>query len=257
MTAETCSDLRVQLEKVFLRSLRLQEKQPKTKTRAHRKTASQSQAPSQVTFDDTLVECFATLSPKCKDEELEDLVFFILDLYQFHGVAVAIAEVDITQLVVDLRGVLEEQAVKQAKRRKQPAGYKGTTADPGGDEHIFLVLDKDVQGLPWESIPSLRGRSVSRIPNVDFLHDRIEWARLNREAGKMEGGASEEVSNGLTIDPRKGYFVLNPSGDLSRTEERFKEWAEGMKKVGWSGVVGHPPSEQQLLDALKNKDLVV
>jgi separase len=45
-----------------------------------------------------LVDCFATLSSKCKDEEIEDLVYFILDIYQFHGVPVALAELDIDQV---------------------------------------------------------------------------------------------------------------------------------------------------------------
>ena len=65
---------------------------------------------SQVMLDDAMIECFSTLSPKCRDEELEDLVYFILDfkLYQFHGVPVAIAEVDIDQVVVDLRGYYEQ-----------------------------------------------------------------------------------------------------------------------------------------------------
>ncbi|KAF8634311.1 hypothetical protein AX14_010667 [Amanita brunnescens Koide BX004] len=51
--------------------------------------------PSELTLDDTLIECFSTLSPKCRDEELEDLIYFILDLYQFHGIRVAIAEIDL------------------------------------------------------------------------------------------------------------------------------------------------------------------
>jgi hypothetical protein len=45
-----------------------------------------------------LIECFATLSSKCKDEEVEDLVYFVLDIYQFHGIPVALAELDIDQV---------------------------------------------------------------------------------------------------------------------------------------------------------------
>jgi hypothetical protein len=42
-----------------------------------------------------------------------------------------------------------------------------------------------------------------------------------------------------------------------RTEGRFKGWVEDMEKVGWESVVGQPPSEQQFIDALRKKDLVV
>lgn len=44
-----------------------------------------------VRLDDSLVNCFASLSPKCRDEELEDVIYFILDLYQFHGIPIASA----------------------------------------------------------------------------------------------------------------------------------------------------------------------
>ncbi|KAG2125362.1 peptidase family C50-domain-containing protein [Suillus bovinus] len=33
-------------------------------------------------------------------------------------------------------------------------------------------------------------------------------------------------------------------------------WLEQMRSVGWKGVIGRPPSEQQFLDALARKDLV-
>jgi len=42
------------------------------------------------------------LYTKCRDEELEDIVYFVLDLYQYHGVPVAVSEVDIDQVVIDL-----------------------------------------------------------------------------------------------------------------------------------------------------------
>ena len=117
-------------------------------------------------------------------------------------------------------------------------------------DHLFLVLDKNVQGIPWESIPILRGRSVSRIPSLDFLIDRVEMAKLRR-------GGEGEVVDRAVVDPRDGYYVLNPSGDLVGTEGRFRDWAQQMKGVGWDGVIGQAPSEQQLLNALRQRDLVV
>lgn len=217
----------------------------------HKRLPSENHAPSRVTLDDVLLECFSTLSPKCRDEELEDLAYFILDLYQFHGVPVAIAEVDITQVAVDLRGVLEDHVAKMT------AGKRGVGKDRAGhpteEEHIFLVLDKNLQGLPWESIPVLRGRSVSRIPSVDFLVDRVQFA-----SWQSRGSCADSVGiDRAVVDPHNGFFVLNPSGDLARTEGRFKDWAKGMQDAGWEGIIGLAPSEQQFLDALRKKDLVV
>ncbi|EDR03598.1 uncharacterized protein LACBIDRAFT_307095 [Laccaria bicolor S238N-H82] len=252
-TPEMILDLRAQFDKIFQRSLHVKDQKTKQRAGNHKKTTSQAQAPSQLTLDDPILKCFSTLSPKCKDEELEDLIYFILDLYSFHGVPVAIAEVDIAQLVVDLRAVLEEHAAKLRQRKKTITGKSTTSLAKDQDEHLFLVLDKNVQGIPWESIPILRGRSVSRIPNIEFLYDRLAFAKWKRQG---EPGEDKPIT-GAVVDPRKGYFILNPSGDLARTEGRFRDWAHGMKKAGWDGVIGQAVSEQQFVNALKTQDLVV
>lgn len=218
-------EFRTSIEQIFERSTMLRDKRQKNFVR----------------LDDSLVECFASIPPKCRDEELEDIVYFILDLYQFHGVPVASAEVDIDQAVIDVRAVLEDFSAKTR-------GRLVTAVDP----HMFLVLDKNVQDIPWESIPSLRGRSISRIPSMDFLLDRLQYAQM-QEAPASSNGPVDRVK----VDPRKVFYVLNPSGDLKNTEGRFVDWLKDMKQVGWSGVTGRAPSEQQLADALGRKDLVL
>lgn len=219
-------DFRISIEQIFERSTMLRDKRQKNFVR----------------LEDTLIECFATIPPKCRDEELEDVVYFILDLYQFHGVPVASAEVDIDQAVIDVRAVLEDFSAKTR-------GRLVTAVDP----HLFLVLDKNMQDIPWESIPSLRGRSISRIPSMDFLLDRLHYAKTQEISTTPSNSPVDRVK----VDPRKVFYVLNPSGDLKNTEGRFVDWLKGMKQVGWSGVTGRPPSEQQLADALGRKDLVL
>ena len=194
-----------------------------------------------VHLDDTLLECFISLSPKCRPEELEDLIYFVLDLYQFNGVAIAIAEVDVDQVAVDLRTALEELAASSQGLMK-----------PIPDNHLFLILDKNIQGLPWESMPVLRGESVSRIPDMKFLLDRLSLADYQR-GGKHQGLGV----NRARVDPRKTFFVLNPGGDLTGTEGRFNSWLREMKGVGWKGLTSQAPSEQQFLNALQTQDLVL
>ncbi|KAI0064205.1 hypothetical protein BV25DRAFT_1914431 [Artomyces pyxidatus] len=234
LPVDAISDLRIRLDRIFKRSLVSQDKKQNTRIR----------------LDDGLLECLSTLSPKCRDEELEDLVYFILDLYQFHGVQVAIAEVDVDHVAVELRTALEEHAAKMKSR-----------VTPQEDSHMFLVLDKNVQAIPWESIPILRGRSVSRIPSIDFLADRLSFAKWRREHGCKASGlihsVDEPVDGRAHLDVTSTYYVLNPSGDLVGTERRFAPWLKRMEAVGWEGVVGHIPSEQQMVDALSRKDLFI
>lgn len=194
-------------------------------------------------LNDALLECFASLSPKCRDEELADLVYFILDLYQFHGMPVAVNEVDIDEVVVDLRSALEEHHARCIGKLR-----------PQKDPHMFLVLDKNVAGIPWESLPVLRGRSVSRIPNVDFLLDRLEYCQ---QMGVGGSSAANGPIDRIVVDPRNTFYVLNPSGDLKNTEGRFIGWLKDMKSVGWEGIVGRVPSELQFANALTRKDLVM
>lgn len=217
--------------------------QPKSKSTL--KKSTQSNSPNEFVLDEAIIQCFASLSPKAHQEELEDLVYFVLDLCQFQGVPIAIAEVDMNQVVNDMRTVLEDHWEKTVQNTESSAYSK--------DEHLFLVLDKNVQGLPWESMPILRGRSVSRVPNVQFIHDRLESARVKQKAA----GQTFEPHKGAVVQGKKGYYVLNPSGDLHRTEERFRNWAQDMKTAGWDGVIGQRVSEQQFVTALKSMDIVV
>ncbi len=56
------------------------------------------------------------------------------------------------------------------------------------DHHIFLVLDKDTAPFPWESMPILRNRAVSRIPSMAFLQDRLELAKVFQSESRHRGG---------------------------------------------------------------------
>lgn len=232
MPPEILTSLRTRFEKVFRRILG-----------SHEKKAQKAK----LRLDTSILSLFASLPPTCKDEELQDIVYFVLDLYHFHGLPLALAEVDADVAVVDLRSALEEH---WSKARGKVRPVEGA--------HTFLVLDRHVQAIPWESMPVMRGRSVSRVPGIGFITDRLALARCQRglplEVGEEDGAVKDRC---VDVDPSKGFYVLNPSGDLVGTEGRFKEWAGGLKKAGWDGVIGCPPSEQQMLDALQRRDLVV
>lgn len=77
-----------------------------------------------------------------------------------------------------------------------------------GDEHLLLILDKNLQKFPLESMPCLRGTSTSRVPSFSYLVDLLpEYKRQN-------------------IDSSNLSFVLNPSGDLMSTQNEFQETLE-------------------------------
>ncbi len=61
------------------------------------------------------------------------------------------------------------------------------------------------------------------------------------------------VSEVWPVDTNSTYFVVNPQGNLKKTEEMFG--GRFSKCEGWEGVVGTPPPPGQLRQALETKSL--
>ncbi|SGZ17700.1 BQ5605_C020g09137 [Microbotryum silenes-dioicae] len=191
-------------------------------------------------LDDGIVERIAALSPKARDEDLEDLYHFIMESFQLSGVPVACDETDVDQVVIDFRSALEE--LRKSEPTPTPTS---TTSEPR--RHLVLILDKSVQGFPWESLPCLQGISISRLPSLAFLRDRLELARSR----------SNDESHEYIVDPRRTSYVVNPGGDLKNTQARFEPWLEAKAAAGWKGVVGRAPSEEEMKSSLASQELVL
>jgi separase len=124
-------------------------------------------------------------------------------------------------------------------------GRRTESIAPVNNEHIFLILDRKVQEIPWESIPILRGRAVSRVPSLAFLSDRLP-PTIGQNASRLE------------LDSQKVYYILNPSGDLAKTQKTFEPWLKAMsEKCGWRGIIGREPSSLEITSALQTYDLIL
>lgn len=128
--------------------------------------------------------------------------------------------------------------------------------------HTFLVLDRHSQPFPWESIPILRGRSLSRIPSLAFLADHLRLPSTGPTSPAPRSDLPPSLSYpseivARSIDSSKGFFIINPSGDLVNTQGRFDSWRGAMEARGWQGIVGRAPSEGELIKALTSYDVVV
>jgi len=124
-------------------------------------------------------------------------------------------------------------------------GRRAESLLPTNNEHIFLILDRQVQEIPWESIPILRGRAVSRVPSLAFLADRLPPA-TSPDTGRLE------------VNPKKVFYILNPSKDLARTQQTFEPWLTAMsEKCGWRGIIGREPTSLEINTALQTYELVL
>ncbi|XVE94021.1 hypothetical protein REPUB_Repub01dG0244400 [Reevesia pubescens] len=113
-------------------------------------------------------------------------------------------------------------------------------------EPIILVLDSDVQMLPWESIPILRQQEVYRMPSVGSISMILERSWHYQEQVDRNAAAFP------LIDPLDAFYLLNPSGDLSSTLAEFEKWFRDQNFEGKAGTV---PTAEELAAALKSHDL--
>lgn len=163
------------------------------------------------------------------DENVMDLLFFVIDVLQCNGEANAYDEVDFDAMAV------ETLAAMQA--------YYDTSVQPEKDEaHLILRLDKRLHSFPWESMPCLQGLSISRVSSLNQLHERLLLMRSS-----------------CFITPRTGgTYMLNPSGDLSRTEATLSPaLAPLAANSGWTSSVRTRPDEKSFTAALSSSSALL
>ncbi|KAK9332556.1 peptidase family C50-domain-containing protein [Lipomyces starkeyi] len=180
----------------------------------------------EVKIDPRVFELFISLGDPAETdntEMLEDLIYFVLDILQFHGECNAYDELDMDQIVVDVQEILRS--------------YYESLEDDDKVEHIVLILDKTVHMFPWESLPCLRGQSISRLPSLSSLRSILQNYR------------------GQKIDAEKGAYILNPSTDLVNTQNLFQSQLDSFD--GWSGIVARSPSELEFRSILSLNDIVL
>lgn len=130
----------------------------------------------------------------------------------------------------------------------QPAA--GLQSRPQKRGPVLLMLDWDLQDIPWESFPSLLGESVYRVPSL-----AAAAASLAAAAASNSTPAAERAPVPRAVDLERTWYVLNPSGDLPSTQKTFQGWFSG--NPGWEGVSGRVPNPAEHLAALSTHDLFV
>ena len=106
-------------------------------------------------------------------------------------------------------------------------------------KHMVLCLDKLIQQLPLETMPTIRHMSTSRMPSMLLLYYHLNrMTELNGE-----------------VKRNNVYYLLNPGGDLSNSEVLFKPIFE--KQQNWKGKVGSSPPEEELYQAFSENDLMI
>ncbi|KAI1085762.1 peptidase family C50-domain-containing protein [Whalleya microplaca] len=212
-------------------------------------------APPKVNLDPRILDLFIGLgdatAPQCDlDEPLMDLLYFVVDILQFHGERNAYDEIEFDAMVVDTFDALHSYHAA-AKSNK----------DEDRDSHTILILDKPLHIFPWESLPCLQGSAVSRVPSLACLRRSIQEARSAHS--KSTNGDKDELLNdpspreGHYASIRSGTYILNPSGDLKNTQATFSKPLSSLPSASWTSIATRAPSEAEFEGALTGADLLL
>jgi separase len=203
-----------------------------------RQNANKKCKNNRVTLDTRILELFIGLeeasAEDCNlDEALTDLLYFVVDILQFHGERNAYDEIDFDSIVIETHDALRsyQEAILAASTSRE-------------DKHTILILDKALHIFPWESLPCMDGLAVSRLPSLDCLRERI----LGLQISSASTGLNRQY-----IEATNGSYVLNPGGDLKTTQSTFESDLQGLNT--WSGIIKREPTEAEMRDNLESKDI--
>ncbi|CAL5019775.1 unnamed protein product [Urochloa decumbens] len=122
--------------------------------------------------------------------------------------------------------------------------------EPVDRDPVILVLDANVQMLPWENLPVLRNHETYRMPSVGSIFFALSASNNNY---KDDNAIASPLP---VIDPSNTFYLLNPSGDLSGTQEEFHQL---FRNYEWKGMAGawDQLKAKELILALTNHDLFI
>jgi separase len=215
------------------------------------------------TLDMNVLELFIGLGdatrPDCDfDDELTDLLYFVVDILQFHGERNAYDEIDFDSMVVETMDALH--AYHAAANAAEEAA---------ANVHTILLLDKALHIFPWESLPCMQGLAVSRVPSLACLRQLILDRRRPSAATDIDHG-KHTLPEGHYASAHNGTYILNPSSDLVSTQATFSGPLEAhlppsstlslpssSASASWKRIVARAPSEAEFTTALTSSDVLL
>ncbi|GAB1320720.1 separin protein [Madurella fahalii] len=254
-------DLLAKFQKDFLNIL---DKHLPSRRQVHGKKGKAAQG-VRATLDVNILELFIGLGdatkPGCDfDDELNDLLYFVVDILQFYGERNAYDEIDFDSMVVETFDAL--QAYHSAVK---------TDDEPNPGIHTILLLDKALHVFPWESLPCMQGLAVSRMPSLACLRQLILDQRQRQQCAEqnLTGEEHHAPPEGHRASLARGTYILNPSGDLVSTQSTFSQPLEthlppcaspsssSDDPPSWKRITARPPTEAEFSSALTSSDILL
>lgn len=201
---------------------------------------------TKVSLDSRILELFIGLGDASEegcdfDEMLNDLLYFVVDILQFHGERNAYDEIDFDTMVVE---TLDSLHSYHADAKTFEAAKTQC--------HTILVLDKALHTFPWESMPCLQGLAVSRVPSLACLRRLI---LEQRSSSPSTPNTDNQGGHHVSID--NGAYILNPSRDLTATQATFEAPLSSSLSSSWTRIENKPPTEAEFEHVLASSDILL
>eukprot|EP00755_Sulcionema_specki_P005843 Sspe_Gene.33912::Locus_16500_Transcript_1_1_Confidence_1.000_Length_2248::g.33912::m.33912/K02365/ESP1; separase len=126
---------------------------------------------------------------------------------------------------------VEEQIRRLARELHEKAAALMPLEEPCRRQHVLLVTG-NYNSLPWENTSALEGEPASRVPSLSYLRTQLGKYAADHPGSMVRDG----------MNPNDVYYVLNPDGNLEKTEAKFS-WFESQN--GWTGCRGPLPGTVQ------------
>ena len=99
---------------------------------------------------------------------------------------------------------------------------------------INLILDNELNAVPFESFSSLNRFTFKRIPLLILSNDHDDQA----------AASSTKLFKSV-------YYIVNPSGDLQQTQKRFEDLF--INQPSWEGIIGRKPTIEEFFTGICGK----
>ena len=194
-----------------------------------------------VTLDSRVLELFTGLGMPQNivdlDEPLMDLLYFVVDILQFHGERNAYDEIDFDHMVIETREALAHY--HKAAHDEAVSSYP---------RHTILIIDKALHAFPWESMPCMVGQAVSRVPSLSCLRDRIV-----HQQKQPQQSIYDSETPGFKASASDGAYILNPAGDLVSTESSLLPHLSQL--TSWTPIINKEPTESEISSQLSSRSI--
>jgi hypothetical protein len=138
-----------------------------------------------------------------------------------------------------------------------PQSSPSSSGQQGG--HTILILDEQLQQIPWESIPCLKAKQCSRVPSFALLLHMLTRKKRHKDSANTTDAKNIAPSHDTIIDShanrrlfdncmerRKIWYSIDPESNLPATREKMFEFLKPyIEKMEWEGFVAEMPSEEE------------